>query len=68
MRSRRIPIVRTARSRLPVSALKNCIQRRQNLELLARLNAAYADEPTPEELTLLRKARESYARHLKGEW
>ena len=55
-------------SRLFALALEDYIRRQQNRELLASLNAAYADETTPTEAAVLREARESYARHLEDEW
>ena len=42
--------------------------RQQNRELLAKLNAAYAEGLTPEEKAILRESRESYARFLEDEW
>ncbi|MFZ1267183.1 MAG: hypothetical protein WAU95_12015, partial [Anaerolineae bacterium] len=41
-----------SRSRLFVLALEDYIHRQQNRELLAKINAAYADEPNPAEDTL----------------
>ena len=43
------------------------MRRQQNRELLARLNAAYAEGLTPAEQALLRESRESYARLLEDE-
>ena len=60
--------MKVSRSRLFALALEDYIRRQQNRELLASLNAAYADKPTPTEAAVLREARESYARHLEGEW
>ena len=40
----------------------------QNQELLARLNAAYAEELTSEERVLLRESQTGYARLLEEEW
>ena len=44
------------------------MRRQQNRELLAKLNAAYAEGLTPEEKAVLRESRESYARLLEDEW
>jgi hypothetical protein len=44
------------------------MRRQQNRELLANLNAAYAEGLTPEEKAILRESRESFARLLKDEW
>ena len=60
--------MKVSRSRLFALALEDYIRRQQNRELLASLNAAYADEPNPAESAALREARESYARHLEDEW
>ena len=60
--------MKLSRSGLFTLALEDYIRRQQNRELLAGLNAAYADESTSAELTLLRESRESYARHLEDEW
>ena len=60
--------MKVSRSRLFALALEDYIRRQQNRELLASLNAAYVDEPTPAEAAVLREARESYARHLEDEW
>ena len=43
------------------------MRRQQNRELLAKLNAAYAEGLTPEEKAILRESRESYARLLEDE-
>jgi metal-responsive CopG/Arc/MetJ family transcriptional regulator len=60
--------MKVSRSGLFALALEEYIRRQQNRELLASLNAAYADEPTPAERAVLRESRESYARHLEDEW
>ena len=44
------------------------MRRQQNRELLAKLNAAYAEGLTPEEKAVLQESRESYARLLEDEW
>lgn len=60
--------MKVSRSRLFALALEDYIRRQQNRELLASLNAAYADGPSIAEVALLRESRESYARHLEDEW
>ncbi len=60
--------MKVSRSRLFALALEDYIRRQQNRELLASLNAAYADGPTPPEVALLRESQECYARHLEDEW
>jgi metal-responsive CopG/Arc/MetJ family transcriptional regulator len=57
-----------SRSRLFVIALEECIQRRRNRELLEQINAAYADEPDPEEEAWRRKAKREHPRLVEGEW
>lgn len=57
-----------SRSRLFVLALEDYIRHQQNSELLAQINAAYADEPDPSEQLLRRKARHSHRRIVEGEW
>jgi metal-responsive CopG/Arc/MetJ family transcriptional regulator len=60
--------MKVSRSRLFALALEDYIRRQQDRELLASINAAYADGPTPTEVGVLREARESYARHLEDTW
>jgi len=60
--------MKVSRSRLFALALEDYIRRQQNRELLASLNEAYADGPTAPETTVLREARESYARHMEDTW
>ncbi|MBI5653318.1 MAG: hypothetical protein HZC40_23160 [Chloroflexi bacterium] len=57
-----------SRSHLFVLALEEYIRRQQNRDLLAQINAAYADEPDPAEKTLRRKARRTHRRIVEGEW
>lgn len=57
-----------SRSRLFVIALEEFIRRQKNRELLAQINAAYADEPDPEEVALRRHMRSSHRRLVEGEW
>ena len=60
--------LKVSRSRLFVLALEDFISRQQNRELLAQINAAYADEPDPAEQTLRRKHRRHHRRLVEGEW
>ena len=57
-----------SRSRLFVIALEEFIRRQENRELLARINAAYADEPDAEELAAQRHMRSTHRRLVEGEW
>lgn len=57
-----------SRSRLFVIALEEFISRQQNRELLAQINAAYADEPDAEELARQRQMRSRHRRLVEGEW
>ncbi len=57
-----------SRSRLFVLALEDYIHRHENRELLAKLNAAYNDEPDPAERALRRRARKTHRRIVEGEW
>jgi metal-responsive CopG/Arc/MetJ family transcriptional regulator len=60
--------MKVSRSHLFVLALEDYIRRQQNRELLAQINAAYADEPDAAERTLRRKMRRTHRRILEGEW
>jgi metal-responsive CopG/Arc/MetJ family transcriptional regulator len=60
--------MKVPRSRLFVMALEEFIQRKQNRELLAQINAAYADDPDPAERTLREKSVKVYREHLEDEW
>ncbi len=60
--------MKVSRSRLFALALEDYINREQNRELLAQINAAYADEPDATEKTLRRKARSTHRRIVRGEW
>ncbi|MBK9230331.1 MAG: hypothetical protein IPO15_05525 [Anaerolineae bacterium] len=48
--------------------MEDYIHRQQNRELLAKINAAYADEPNPAEDTLRQAARRTHRRTVEGEW
>ena len=60
--------MKISRSRLFGLALEEYLRRHENQELLAALNAAYADEPTPEEKEFRRRVRRSDRRLLEGKW
>jgi len=47
--------------------LKDRIRRQQNRGLLARINAAFADEPNAEEQTLRRKLERQHRKIMEGE-
>lgn len=57
-----------SRSRLVALALEDFIQRRQNQQLLGRINAAYADVPDAEEVMLLQSWQQQHRRLVEGEW
>jgi len=59
--------MRISRSRLVALALDQFIRRRQNRELLARINAA-CDEPTPPERALRRGMRRLQRRIVEGQY
>lgn len=60
--------MKVSRSRLFGLAMEDYLKRQQNQELLAQINAAYADEPSPAEETLRRAARRHHRRLVEGEW
>ena len=60
--------MKVSRSRLFVLALEDYIRRQQNQELLAQINAAYAEEPDPAEQSFRRKSKRSHRRIVEGEW
>ncbi len=60
--------MKVSRSRLFALALEDYIHREQNRELLAQINAAYADEPDATEKTLRSKGRVTHRRIVRGEW
>ncbi len=60
--------MKVSRSRLFVLALEDFIRRQQNQDLLAKINAAYADESDATEKKFLRKARKQYRKLVEGEW
>ena len=60
--------MKVSRSRLFGLALEDYIHRRQNRELLAQINAAYADELDTAEKAVRRKSRRQHRRIVEGEW
>ena len=59
--------MRVSRSRLFALALEDYIHRQENRQLLAQINAAYADEPDAAEQTLRRKAQRTHRRIVEGQ-
>ena len=59
--------MKVSRSRLFALALEDYIHREQNRELLAKINAAYADEPDSTEKTLRQKTRSTHRRIVRDE-
>lgn len=60
--------MKVSRNRLLVLALEDYIQRHQNLQLLEKINQAYADLPDPAEEKCLRQARQQQRKIVEGEW
>jgi len=60
--------MKVSRSRIFVIALQDFIEHQKNKDMLARINAAYADEPDKMEQTLRRKSRRQHRRMVEGEW
>jgi metal-responsive CopG/Arc/MetJ family transcriptional regulator len=60
--------MKVSRSKLFVIALQDYIEHRKNKEILAQINAAYADEPDTSEQTLHRKSRQQHRRIVEGKW
>ncbi len=56
------------RSQVFVLALQDFIRRHQNRQLLASLNAAYADGPTAEEQAVHEHMRRLQRQMVEGEW
>jgi len=56
------------RSKLFAIALQDFIEHQKNKEMLAQINAAYAEEPDATEQTLRRKSRRQHRRIVEGEW
>ncbi len=60
--------MKVSRSKLFVIALQDFIEHQKNKELLAQINAAYADEPDATEQALRKKARRQHRRIVEGDW
>ena len=60
--------MKVSRSKLFVIALQDFIEHQKNKELLAQINAAYADEPDATEKVLRTKTRRQHRRLVEGEW
>jgi metal-responsive CopG/Arc/MetJ family transcriptional regulator len=60
--------MKVSRSRLFVLALEDYISHQQNRELLAQINAVYADKPDVAEKALHRKMRRVHRQMVEGEW
>jgi metal-responsive CopG/Arc/MetJ family transcriptional regulator len=60
--------MKVSRSKLFVLALQDFIEHRNNKEMLARINAAYSDEPDMTEQTLRRNSRKQHRRSVEGTW
>jgi metal-responsive CopG/Arc/MetJ family transcriptional regulator len=60
--------MKVSRSRLFVLALEDYIHEQENRELLAKINAAYSDEPDETEQTLRRKSKHTHRRIMEGQW
>lgn len=60
--------MKVSRSKLFVIALQDFIEHQKNKEMLARINAAYADEPDATEQALRLKSRRHHRRIVEGEW
>ena len=60
--------MRVSRSRLFVLALEDYISHQENRELLAQIDAAYADKPDLAEKTFHRKTRRLHRRMVEGKW
>lgn len=60
--------MKVSRSKLFAIALQDYIEHQKNKDMLAQINAAYADEPDTTEQTLRRKSRQQHRRIVGGEW
>ena len=60
--------LKVSRSKLFVIALEDFIREQENRELLAKINAVYADEPDESEKLYRRHARKSHRRLVEGQW
>ena len=60
--------MKVPRSRLYSLALQDYLQRRENVNLLAQINAAHADEPEASEKNLRQKSKRTHRRLVEGQW
>ncbi len=60
--------MKVSRSKLFVIALQDYIEHQKNKEMLAKINAAYSDEPDATEQTLRRKSRQQHRRIVEEKW
>jgi metal-responsive CopG/Arc/MetJ family transcriptional regulator len=60
--------MRVSRSRLFALALEDYIRRQESRELLARINAAYADELDADEARMLDEFLIQHRQVVEGEW
>ena len=60
--------LKVSRSRLFVIALEDFIREQENRDLLAKINAVYADESDEEEKRYRHHARKSHRRLVEGQW
>jgi metal-responsive CopG/Arc/MetJ family transcriptional regulator len=60
--------MKVSRSRLLALALEEFIRRRENQQLLEKMNQAYENTPDDAELTRLRKMRYLHRKVVEGEW
>ena len=60
--------MKVSRSRLFVLALEDYISHQENRELLAQIDAAYADKSDLAEKTLRRKVGRLHRRMVEGKW
>lgn len=57
-----------SRSHLFTLALEQYLRHRQGQQMLAQINAAYSEEPDPDEQLLLERMRKSARKQLEGTW
>ena len=60
--------MKVPRSRLYALALQDYLRRRENVNLLAQINAAHADELAGSEKNLRQKSKRTHRRLVEGEW
>ncbi len=60
--------MKVPRSRLYALALQDYLRRRENVNLLAQINAAHSDEPEASEKNLRQKSKRTHRRLVEGQW